>query len=384
MNSEAGRDGGRVPRAAIVLTGGGARAAYQVGLLRCLADMAPGIRFSIITGASAGAVNAAFLASRFGEFGAAARELSELWLELRVDRVFEAGAWAVARNAIRWGRRLLSGGSRFAPEVEGLLDPSPLRGLLHERLGMGGGRIRGIEESLASGALDGLAITTLDYGSGRTTTWIEGCDLKAWERPDRLSVKTRLCVDHVMASAALPILFPAVRLGTSWHGDGGVRLATPLASAVHMGADRILGVSTRFRPALAEPSSAASHPPPAQILGKLFNAVFLDAIDEDVGRLRTINRLLGACPDGTHGGLRHIDSLIIRPSIDLAALAREYEPALPPAFRYMTRGLGTRQASSPDFLSMLMFQPDYIARLIEVGEADATRRRDEIARLLMG
>jgi NTE family protein len=213
---------------------------------------------------------------------------------------------------------------------------------------------------------------------------VQGCDIRPWERPDRTSAKTRLTVDHVMASAALPLLFPAVRLGDAWHGDGGIRLAAPLAPAVHLGASRIVAVSTTHRGAQPiEYRVAPRYPPPAQVLGKLFNAVFLDVLDQDARRLETMNGLICDLPPERRRGMRKIESLVVRPSVDLGRLARQHEPDLPRAFRFLIRGLGTRETSSPDFLSLLMFQPDYIAHMIEIGEADARRHYDEIARLLM-
>ena len=378
---------------AVVLSGGGARAAYQVGLLRCVADMAPDYRFRIITGVSAGAINAAFLASHPSGIGQSSEDLCRLWSELEIEKIFRTGPFAIARSALRWILRLSLGGSRFTPEVRGLLDSTPLTELLDRELEIEGGEIVGINRNLEAGHLHGVALTTLDFETGRTWTWVQGCDLQTWERPDRTAVKTRMTVRHVMASAALPLVFPAVRLNDTWHGDGGIRQSAPLSPAVHLGATRILAVSTRYRgaiggvpagtPAVSE-LSAGRYPPPAQILGKLFNAVFLDMIDQDASRLDTINQLICDLPTERRRGMRKIDSLVIRPSVDLGKLAGDYEPKLPRAFRFMTRGLGTRETSSPDFLSLLMFQRDYIERLIEIGQADATRHRDDIARFLIG
>lgn len=375
---------GRDDVVAIVLSGGGARAAYQVGLLRCVAEMVPDYRFRIITGVSAGAVNAACLASHPGGIKPATERLCRLWGGLTVDRVFRTDALALARNVLRWGIRLTSGGARIGAEVQGLLDPSPLAALLRDELETRDGEIVGIARNLEAGKLLGVALTTLDYATGRTWTWVQGCDIQMWERSDRTAAKTRLTTDHVLASAALPIVLPAVRLGGSWHGDGGIRQAAPLSPAVHLGAGRILAVSTRHRsaPGQAVPEHS-SYPPPAQILGKLFNAVFLDVMDQDAERLELINELIADLPPGRRRGLRPVRSLVIRPSVDLGRLAGEFEPALPRAFRFMTRGLGTRETRSPDFLSLLMFQSDYVNRLIEIGEQDARRHYDELAALLM-
>ena len=374
--------GGKV---AIVLTGGGARAAYQVGLLRCVAELAPDYRFPIVTGVSAGALNAAFLAGHPGGIAEASEELCRLWSTLRFDHVFRTGVLALMRNVALWAMRLVSGGGRIAPEVRGLVDTTPLSQLLERELRTDHGQIRGIASNLEAGLLDAVALTTLNYATGQTTTWVQGCDIQTWERPDRCSAKVQLTCDHVMASAALPLLFPAVRLDDAWHGDGGVRLAAPLAPAVHLGATRIIAVSTRYKRGAWEAElREASYPPPAQILGKLFNAIFLDVIDQDAQRLERINSLIHELPAEKRGGMREIGILVVRPSVDLGKLAREYEPDLPRVFRFLTRGLGTRETSSPDFLSLLMFQPDYVERLIEIGEADAREHLDELGRLVLG
>jgi NTE family protein len=374
---------GRRPLA-IVLSGGGARAAYQVGLLRCLARHLPALRFDIVTGVSAGAINAAFLAAHPGNLVSAAEELSEIWSRLEVDEVFRVDPWSLGHRAARAALRLVSGGARVGPGVRGMVDTAPLDRLIERVLPTEGREVAGIARNLAAGRLRALALTTLDYSTGQTITWIEGCDIEDWERPNRRSVSCRITVDHVMASAALPLFFPAVKIGRHWHGDGGIRLAAPLSPAVHLGAGRILAISTRYprTHAEAERSVIAGYPPPAQILGALLNAVFLDVIDQDVVRLERFNRLLERLPEEERGGLRPIDCLVLRPSEDLGRLAAGYEPRLPKTFRFLTRGLGTRETESPDFLSLILFQADYLTRLIEIGEADAERHLEQIAELV--
>lgn len=374
---------GRRPLA-IVLSGGGARAAYQVGLLRCLARHLPALRFDIVTGVSAGAINAAFLAAHPGNLVSAAGALWEIWSRLEVDEVFRVDPWSLGQRAARAAARLVSGGARVGPGIRGMVDTAPLDRLLARVLTTEGREVVGIGRNLAAGRLRALALTTLDYSTGQTITWVEGCDIEDWERPNRRSVACRITIDHVMASAALPLFFPAVRLGRDWHGDGGIRLAAPLSPAVHLGAGRILAISTRYprTHAEAERSAVTGYPPPAQIIGALLNAVFLDVMDQDVVRLERFNRLLERLPEAERGGLRPIDCLVLRPSQDLGRLAAGYEPRLPKVFRFLTRGLGTRETESPDFLSLILFQPDYLTRLIEIGEADAEARLGEIAALV--
>jgi NTE family protein len=288
------------------------------------------------------------------------------------------------RTAVRWGFRLMSGGATGPSNVRGFLDTAPLRDLLEEVLVPVNGRISGIEYNLARGTLKAVALIATSYSTGQTVSFVQGRNVTPWIRPQRRTVLTELTVEHVMASAALPMFFPAVRVGDMWYGDGGVRLAAPLSPALHLGANRILAISTRYDRTQVESDApnVVGYPPPARVLGVLLNAVFLDLVDQDAVRLERLNHLLEELPPDKREGMRPVDLLVVRPSRDLGRLAAEFEPQLPKAFRFMTRGLGTRETKSPDLLSMLMFQPDYIARLIEIGEADAETRRDQIVRLM--
>ncbi len=369
---------------AIVLTGGGARAAYQVGLLRCLARHAPEATFPIITGVSAGAINAVFLAAHRGNLSEAARDLSSLWEHLRFQDVFRVDVGWLARNFAMWAARLLSGGGVLSPEVRGFVSTDPLRRLLRRSLASNGNGIAGIQQNIDDGRLEAAALLTLNYTTGQTETWVEGLQIQGWERPNRRSRLARLSVEHVMASAALPLIFPAVELSGAWYGDGGIRLAAPLSPALHLGADRILAISTRYARNVdeAEDRVREGYPVPAQIAGSLLNAVFLDAIDRDARMMEQINDLIRLVGPDLRGGLRPVEVLVMRPSVDLGRLAGEYEARLPRAFRYLTRGLGTRQTTSPDFLSLLMFEADYLKRLIEIGEHDAEEQMDAITALL--
>ena len=369
---------------AIVLTGGGARAAYQVGVLSAIAEKCPDLRVPILTGVSAGALNAAHLASFPGSFGEAVAEMVRLWLTLTPEQVFRVDARSLARNVVRWVRQLGSGGATDASNVQGLVDTKPLRTFLERVFGGGGGPIPGIAEKLSRGELRALAISTTSYTTGQSVVWVQGRDIRAWQRPRRTARKAAIGVDHIMASAALPLFFPAVQIDGEWYGDGGIRLAAPLSPALHLGASRILAVSTRYDRTGEEAGrpSIVGYPPPAQILGILMNVVFLDVIDQDAVRLERLNRLIEQLPEERREGLRKVDLMVLRPSMDLSLLAGDYEPRLPGPFRFLTRGLGTRETRTPDALSMIMFQADYLERLIELGRADAEARADEIAEFL--
>jgi len=375
------------PSCALVLTGGGARAAYQVGVLRSIARHLPRVKFDVITGVSAGAINAVFLASHRGEIAPIVEQLIAVWQSLRVTDVMRIDTPSLVRNVIRWGTKLVSGGAPVAPGVRGLVDTTPLRQLLERLFPQNAeGEIAGLAENIARCEPNAIAVTTLDYTTGRTVTWTEGCNIQMWERPLRRSVLAKISIDHILASAALPIIFPAVKLGRHWHGDGGIRLSAPLAPALHLGATRMLAISTHYEKTFSEADEPQTfgYPPLAQILGQLANAVFLDVMDEDAIRLQRSNELLQELPPERRHGFRLVDFASIRPSEDVGKIAAEFEPQLPRSFRFLTRSLGTRETSNADFLSLLMFVPAYLQKLIAMGEADGEARIDEIVKLLDG
>jgi NTE family protein len=379
---EARPNGPDEPLCGLVLTGGGARAAYQIGVLRSIARRIPEERLQIVTGVSAGAINAAYVASRPGSLAEAVERLTEVWRGLTADQVFDVSPSSLAGNFLRWGLQLVSGGAEV-PGARSLVDTAPLRHLVGTTLRCVDGAIAGIGANHARGRLHAVALSALKYATGQTVTWVEGAEIAGWERPMRVGIRSRIGVDHVLASAALPLMFPAVRVGNAWYGDGGIRLQAPLAPAIHLGASRILAVSTRYPRSLSEASTPAieGYPPFAQVAGTLLNAIFLDAFDSDAERLERVNALLDATPPERWAGRRPVRLLVMRPSRDLGRLAADYEPQLPAAFRFLTRGLGTRETKSPDILSLLMFQGDYLTRLIEIGEADAEARGAEIEAL---
>ena len=368
----------------IVMGGGGARAAYQVGFLRFLARRYPELQIPYITGVSAGAINAALLASHHGTFLQAVEELSQLWGNLTVEDVFRVDTRSLATNGIRWLMQLVSGGIGRVPQVRGLVDTHPLQEYLTEVLHAVHGELTGIQYNLERDRLKAVALTTTSYSTGQSVTWVQGSHISEWERPQRKAHRTVLTVDHVMASSALPLFFPAIQLGDAWYGDGGLRLAAPLSPALHLGARRIIAISTRYDRSAeeAEEHSTLGYPPPAQVAGVLLNSIFLDLLDHDALRLEQVNRLLADLPRDKWENLEPVRLLTLRPSCDLGNLANEHEARLPRGFRFLTRGLGTKQTRSPDFLSLVLFQPDYLRTLIEVGEADAMAQADKISEFL--
>ncbi len=370
---------------AMVLGGGGARGAYQVGLLQAIARDYPHLRIPILTGVSAGAVNTIHLANHRGSFREATEALANHWLSLTPESVYRVDASSLTSNVLRSGFKLLSGGAAHPERMRGMVDTTPLREFLTETLERNpDGTFPGIDFNLTRGTLQAVALSATSYTTSQSITWVQGREMNLWERPQRRGEKARLTVDHVMASTSLPLIFPATQVGNEWFGDGGIRLTAPISPALHLGASRVITISTRYLRTRAEADTPQliGYPPPAQVLGVLYNAIFLDMIDQDVSRLQRLNRLLDKLPPEKREGLRVIDLLVLRPSMDLGRLSREYEFKLPSFFRFLTRGLGTRKTTSPDILSLIMFQEDYIRRLIELGESDAEKQKKRIAQFL--
>ena len=384
---------------ALSLTGGGARAAYQAGVLRGIARAVPGFRPDILTGVSAGGLNAAFLAAGAARpFSESVETLVDVWRGLQAENVYRLDRPSVAAALARLVRRTVA----VEPPAEGgFLDTTPLHAFIERHLGPIGEPVGAIGEAVAAGHLRALAVTATSYTTGESVTWVEGAGAEPADRHGRRTVRARIRPEHVLASAALPFFFPAVAVadepptagpaadgapgGPAWYGDGGIRLTAPLSPALHLGADRILSVNTRASGA-SPPAADVAYPSASRTLGVLMNAVFLDVLDRDAETLRRVNALLAAVPPSEWGGFRPVDLLVIRPSVDLARLAGGYEPRLPPSMRLAIGGIGgprgAAPAKSPDWLSMLLFDPDYVERLVALGEADVEARADEVRAFL--
>ena len=365
---------------ALTLSGGGALAAYQVGFLRQLLQYYPELNFPILTGISAGAINAAYLANYNGSFKQAVDSLYALWENIIISRVFRVDAPIIFLDLFKRLFHALSFGFIERSQFRSLVRTDPLRQFLEEHLRPENGIMPGIERNIRNGRLHAVAISSTSYASNQTITWTEGCCLVDWERPNRVSHATRLTIDHIMASAAIPVLFPAVRIGREWHADGGIHFYCPFSAAIHLGADRVLSVSTGYQASWEEGEDAdvQDYPSMAQVMRVLMNAVFLDMLEQDAARLELTNGLLEKLPEEARYGKRIVKTFIRRPSSDLGKIAEHFEPAIPFFFRQMLRSHGTNKSSSRDWLGMLMFQPDYLRYLLELGEKDAAEKRVEI------
>ena len=368
---------------AVMLTGGGARAAYQVGLIKGLARHFPSLRFQIITGVSAGAINAIFLAAHDGPLREAADALGSLWRTLECRHVFRPNYAALLPFRTAW-KALLP--PRMTKRPHGLLNAGPLAETLRGvyETPVRNQPIRGIQRNLERGDLKAVALIGLDYTTGQNVRWTQGRSDPVFEGPNRRSVQTEITVEHVLASAALPFVFPAVKIDSRWYGDGGIRLAAPLSSAVHLGATRIIAMSTGYQrtPDEANTPVLLGYPPAAQIMGQLINAIFLDVLDEDVNRMERMNEMIEKLDSSQRNGFKPVDLLVLRPSEDLGKIAGEHEKYLPRNLKLITRAMGTRETEAPDFSSMLMFVPEYTSTLMEIGENDVASRLDELRAFL--
>ncbi len=364
---------------ALVLSGGGARAAYQVGVLQAIAERAPHVSFPVITGVSAGAINAAFLAAHPGSLREAVEELAEQWRSLTPDQVYRLRVRNLSGAALRWLRRSALGHSD-AGQVQGLVDVEPLRRFLAGCIDMDG-----VEANLQAGRLRALALTATPYAVPCTTTFIQGSgEVPTWQRAKRMAVRSRLTLEHIMASAAIPILFPAVRLGGHYYSDGSLRLTAPLSPAIHLGADRILAIGMRiYSRTPAPPEREPEYPNVAEVMGLLFNTLFLDALDVDAERMDRLNRLMDRLPpEGSANGIRRVDLLLWHPSGDLGDLAEGFDTKLPWTIRTLIGAMGGRSRRAAGFLSYLLFDGAYTSQLLDLGYRDAIQGWSRFERFL--
>ena len=369
----------------LILAGGGARAAYQVGVLRAVAEILPSDTrqpFPIIVGTSAGAINALGLAGRTGSFRSRTRTLAAIWASLDSESVYRTDARGVLNNALRIFWSMVRSRTQQKQPLA-LLDNGPLGELLAEIV-----QFNRIEDALARGELEGIGVTAMNYSNGRSTTFYQGqAHLQPWTRAQRRSIACQLTVNHLMASAALPTLFPAVKLGDHYFGDGALRQSRPLSPAIHLGADRlfIIGVSQQHDNFNPEPE-AKSAPTIPHVLGQMLNAVFLDSVQTDLETLRRINALVTQMNSKqlTAAGMsdmRVIDTLTISPSRSLDELARDHIHELPRTMRWFLERSGSiRDAGSGGALSYVLFEQGYCQQLMQLGYEDAMAQADEVRR----
>jgi NTE family protein len=373
-------------RAALILTGGGARAAYQVGVLKAIAESLPRnahCPFPIICGTSAGALNAATLAVNAGNFRKGVQYLTTTWKNFHANQIYRTDVIGVFNNTMLWlaGVVLNMIGINKLTKVS-LLDNSPLIELLEKML-----PCERIQDSIDAGYLHALSITASGYGSGQSVTFYQGVkQLVPWRRKGRLGIPMLIENRHLLASSALPFIFPATLINREYFGDGSMRQTAPISPALHLGATRVLiiGVSMNDNHQHPDRADIGEYPSLASIAGHALNSIFLDSMEVDLERLKKINDLVAIMPEEMRerAEIRHVDALIILPSQPIDKIAERHATELPWTIRLLLRLIGARQQSGGTLVSYLLSEKKFCSALIELGYQDALKRRDEIIAFL--
>jgi NTE family protein len=372
------------PSTGLIMTGGGARAAYQVGVLRALEDvLPPGAPnpFPIICGTSAGAINAAVLATDANNFRRGVRRLTTVWKNFHVGHVYRADVAGALGNSLRWLLAALSGGR--VSEAVSLLDNSPLAELLDRHVDF-----PAIGRNIEAGHLQAFAVTCSGYTSGQSVTFYQGhASLAGWARARRVGVAMPIGLPHLMASSALPFIFPPVKINREYFGDGSMRQIAPVSPALHLGADRLLviGVGRQAaQPAVRVQSDG--YPSLAQIAGHALDSIFLDSLEVDLERLQRINRTLSIIPPETLAKngypLRAVDFRVITPSVPLSQIAAQHAHELPRVIRGLLQTVGAMRRAGSNLVSYLLFERGYCRELIKLGYRDTIGRKDDLLAFL--
>jgi NTE family protein len=371
----------------LILAGGGSRAAYQVGVLKAIAEILPRASrspFAIICGTSAGALNAATLAINARDFRKGVKYLLNVWKNFHVEEVYRTDFVGVVKNTARWlAGLILSGFGYNKLNRISLLDNAPLVELLEQTL-----PCEKIQESIDSGSLHALSITASGYGSGHSVAFYQGAEgIQPWKRARRVGVPTQIGIDHLLASAAIPFIFPAVHVHREHFGDGSMRQLAPISSALHLGAERVLVVGMGAG-GNADAESARSpideYPSLAQIAGHALDSIFLDSMEVDLERLHRINHTVSMIPEALRPSvnLRHVDVLVISPSQPLEKIAERYLKNMPWTIRLLLRSVGVTRRRGANLVSYLLFDKSYCRALIDLGYQDAMKHKEEIMAFL--
>jgi len=376
----------------LAMTGGGARGAYQAGVLKRIGEIKRvqtyGNPFPIIGGASAGAINGSALAVGSDDFASVTRAIAELWSKLRPSDVFHCDVFSQARNSLTWMLDLSFGAILGGGNARSLLDATPLRSFLRKHLDCDR-----IQDNIRRGYLYALAISATNYNSGKSYLFIQGKrGHPMWNRSRRVTLATKITVDHICASAAIPLVFQPVKLktarGTAFFGDGCLRLQQPLSPVIRLGAKKIFAIGVRGLSLEHQDESADERNPSlSQVMGVLFNVMFLDHLATDIEHLERLNELLNSGHIGELGvegceRMRPLTTCLVTPSVDLSQLAEQHQKDMPYLIQYFVSSLGRDAASCADLMSYLLFTPRYTNDLIEIGYRDASERIDEIESFL--
>lgn len=365
---------------ALVLPGGGARGAYQVGVVKAICELhgCHKNHFPVICGTSAGAINAAVLASHAHDMRTGIDSLEKFWRSMTCERVYRTDALTVFQSGLRFAVTLLSAGL-IKSHPRSLLDNTPLRQFLSREM-----LLEGIDEAIKKGALQGVSVTASGYISAGATSYFQAADhIQPWERPRRKGVATPLQLSHLMASSALPFIFPAERIGNEYFGDGGMRLTAPLSPAIHLGANRILVIGTRDERPDVPLEEVSEYPSAGEIGGYLLDTIFMDTLNADLTRLRRINNTLELVPqqEREKSGLINIDSMVIKPSQDLRHITQAHVHEIPRAVQILLRTVGG-WGKDWRLASYLLFSSPYCSELIDLGYADGMNSELELRHFL--
>lgn len=390
----------------LVLTAGGARGAYQVGVLKRIGEISrlkgKPSPFAIVTGASAGAINGAAIAAGSSDFSHSTERLTKLWSSLQISDVFRTDAMSLGAGSLKWIRDLTFGGVIGGGRAQSLLDFSPLRSYLEQHL-----PLAGVATAIEKGDLYALALSATDYYSGKSFTFIEGkAGHPTWQKSRRTSLSVSMKIDHIWGSCAIPVVFQPVKiettLGSFYFGDGGLRLTAPCSPAIRLGADRVFAIGirsqrsaeSRIKSELLEEGKTRQmkKPPMAQVVGVVLNSIFLDHLDTDLEHLKRMNAVVDAYSESAAAAeavaarlsepIRRIEALSINPSVDLSEVAERHAARMPRVLSYFMEGLGSSKVQSADLLSYLLFDGAYLRELIDIGYADAQAQHLEIESFL--
>ena len=373
-------------RKALILPGAGARGAYQVGVLKAIAELLPADApspFNVLSGSSAGAINAAVLASRAGNFQAAVRDMEQVWSNFEVGQVFKADAFSMLKSSLHWLAAIVLGGLRSHNPIS-LLDSSPLQELLRRSIDF-----EMIKQVIQRGQLGALAVTASAYTTARSVTFFQSHEPPPpWSRARRIGRPTEIGIEHLMASAAVPFVFPPIRIGPEYYGDGSMRQRSPLSAPIHLGADRLLVIGVRDEHPDPEPPPDLTPTPPslAHLAGYMLDTLFMDGLYGDLERITRINLMLEQL--GTEklrdpiANLRRIDSLVVLPGRDIRQVAGDHAHELPRALRLLLQGVGAGSPDGRQLISYLLFESGFTRELIDMGYRDGHERRDHLATFL--
>ncbi|MBO9668522.1 MAG: patatin-like phospholipase family protein [Bdellovibrio sp.] len=371
----------------LVLSGGGARGAYQVGVLSALYEISLSsgvpLKFDFLSGVSAGAINASSLASNCDDMKIATQSLAKLWSEISFEQVFSTDSLTMGKIGLQWLKELSMGGFAGTTPGRGLLDTTPLRGLIHSNMDY-----EKVRANIEAGYLDALCITSIDYAKSATTSFVQSKGtLPSWDKGRKRSEHTEISTEHILASSAIPLLFPPVKVADRYFGDGAVRNHAPCSPVIYLGAEKLLVIGVRLQASTAHEirgSSDSNAPSVARVVNTILNGVLLDAVEQDIERLRRLNEYANAISleQQKTVSLRPIEHLFISPSEDIGEMAVQKASKLPRVIRYLMKGLGNMQDAS-EIISYLLFDPGFCSDLIEIGRKDGFSHKEQLIQLML-